>query len=741
MKAMPIIFCMIFLLVITSAFAENISLISSSLLAMGNVHQFEAYGRYAILSSDYFDVAIVDLEDETEGYPISYYNRHAGTSIHPKIGRYEDYLYLKYTDMLQVLSLRDIKNPAKIAELGTPGGSTNMAIQGDRLYTYSSGGLLQSYSLANPANPTPLASLQLTPHQYARIFPADGFLLYCCGSIVHVIDTASMKVVSQISLNLSVIRAVGKQVFVAYGNTLRIFDLSDAANPILLSTTEMDTYQIYRFDIWQDTLWALCINDQAEYAEMGLISIDISSFAAPFVLDNELLPDMWIENYAYMLMSQGLMILQNGGILRWRQLSNAAFTELQVVTPLYSYSGLASSDQYLIGEGIETRLLTLDAEYYISEDSLLESSACYIDQKAIQDDYLIRAFTYDADGHYQPQMEIISLLTQRKLGSIQLPSHHEYGGMILDMQVQGSYVYICLGYGGLVCVDISNPAMPVQKFHITTGMNRISSVYVEAERLWLSWDYSYNGSYIEGYDISDVDHPEQLFSQYLGTYIYPKKLIKREDYLFMLNGAVVMSYHIEQDGVTHVNNTYCNSSDMNTMLPIGKGILVAGKMGMLIFSLQDLLQPKRVASYWFAPVQTSYPGENPYPWVDFAIRGRYIITANGRSVNVYDAIKAYVLCDDYPRVESGELMVFPNPTHRQINLFFKTKSADPIDLKVFNLRGQRVLSVAYPDIIEGKNCLQIDLKDKAGKLLPTGVYIIQLSAKGYKKTAKVLLRG
>ena len=105
------------------------------------------------------------------------------------------------------------------------------------------------------------------------------------------------------------------------------------------------------------------------------------------------------------------------------------------------------------------------------------------------------------------------------------------------------------------------------------------------------------------------------------------------------------------------------------------------------------------------------------------------ITALGSANFILSAGSA---ADDEIAAISSTLQVYPNPVYGQARILLTGKADQPIELKVFNLKGQLL------ETISGKAGTELtwDPKDKSGNRLATGIYLLtwdQGKSKGSKK--------
>ncbi|MFA6721379.1 MAG: CapA family protein, partial [Candidatus Cloacimonadaceae bacterium] len=85
------------------------------------------------------------------------------------------------------------------------------------------------------------------------------------------------------------------------------------------------------------------------------------------------------------------------------------------------------------------------------------------------------------------------------------------------------------------------------------------------------------------------------------------------------------------------------------------------------------------------------------------------------------------------------LNAFPNPFRERVNLAFELGDKGPASLAVYNLRGQKVQTLAAGDLPAGKHQLAWDGTDSHGRQAASGLYFIRLEQGGKSVTKKVAL--
>ncbi len=82
---------------------------------------------------------------------------------------------------------------------------------------------------------------------------------------------------------------------------------------------------------------------------------------------------------------------------------------------------------------------------------------------------------------------------------------------------------------------------------------------------------------------------------------------------------------------------------------------------------------------------------------------------------------------------------FPNPFNPETNItFFISKTAN-IQLEIFNIRGQKVMTLLDRDVEKGYHCITWDGKDMNGNNVSSGVYLYRLHSDSYTSSRKMIL--
>ena len=96
--------------------------------------------------------------------------------------------------------------------------------------------------------------------------------------------------------------------------------------------------------------------------------------------------------------------------------------------------------------------------------------------------------------------------------------------------------------------------------------------------------------------------------------------------------------------------------------------------------------------------------------------------------------------DDYLPVLATALNGnYPNPFNPETTISYSLKEAGRVKLEVYNIKGQLVRSLVDEVQATGHYKLVFNAKDDRGRSIASGVYMLKMSAPGYKKTTKMIL--
>jgi hypothetical protein len=97
--------------------------------------------------------------------------------------------------------------------------------------------------------------------------------------------------------------------------------------------------------------------------------------------------------------------------------------------------------------------------------------------------------------------------------------------------------------------------------------------------------------------------------------------------------------------------------------------------------------------------------------------------------------------EDYIVLPQAQLIGnYPNPFVGQTEIAFNLKSVQPVQIDVFNLKGQKVRTLVNGKMSAQLHNVTFDGKDDRGNLLPSGVYMYKMTAGSNVQSRKLVIR-
>ena len=109
-----------------------------------------------------------------------------------------------------------------------------------------------------------------------------------------------------------------------------------------------------------------------------------------------------------------------------------------------------------------------------------------------------------------------------------------------------------------------------------------------------------------------------------------------------------------------------------------------------------------------------------------------------RYLTLYNEQGLPVSVDDIQVPAVRQALLYPNPFTTSVTLRFEKHSDSPLQLKIYNLKGQLVYSSRYSSMPKGKREIVWPGRDEAGRNCAPGIYLIRVQDTGSSQTYKVL---
>ncbi|GAB1365317.1 hypothetical protein MASR1M36_01880 [Candidatus Cloacimonadaceae bacterium] len=746
------------LLILLPLKAENISLISESLLGLGAATAFCDYGDYGLFVGGNHHLAIIDF-NEPSGMPIAKYDIPNNYDKSYEVLCYGNHAYLFVDESIFILSLQDILKPRLVKEIDLNSRRRACLIQDNVLYIATFSGSLTSYSLNNPEYLLNLDTLTIPEMDYESMFAGDGFIA-CQGDSLYILDTSNpsdLRFASSIAYSDSYPDCQNSQAatmgqYLVYNslNELKVFSLSDPYAPIQISSSILPCDDlIYKTHIHDNVLWSLYLDGSWEANQIGIMSIDLNNPSSPAVSNKQQLMENWDQyNCSKLLRASDnrlayfypYYLLQG---IKTAVLSGDSFEVSEVQIRYASIGKIVANDDWIVGLNPVINILEFDNDNKLHTVRQIKPESYYCDALQIKDNLLFYAYSHlyneNAYDSYDPTLDIYDLQSGSKLSSFPLPAVQggEFPTEPYQVEIYNSYVLLCNGMGGLVCLDISDPANPQQVYWLWEPFNGVISVAVRGADLWLGVYVNMFGGYLSCYDISDFNNPVHDYDVNLGD-TFPAKMLITGDYLYLKSSSVLKCYHLGSEGIAEQSDFYLWGTDMEYMLPFWKGLLFGGDRRMQVISLQDPLNPLRVGYQELEMVIPDNPDDpNYYPNASFTVQGSKILVGNGHYVQCFDASLAAVMCDAELDLETTAMQIFPNPSRETAYIGFNSAEYGEAKLELYNLRGQKLISHCLSSVKQGFNLQNLALVDDKGRRLGAGIYMLKVITPGRTQVAKL----
>jgi hypothetical protein len=725
-KIVPVLFCIIFFfLSAVDLAATGIDLVAKSLPGLGLVDEFAMCGEYAVFVTNYKTLNTIKLDDDAPP-------RLAGTVEIPaddeelqSLRIYQDYAYLFYYHRYAVVSLYNPENPEFLRWVDFPEGwHAGEALQNGILYISSATDILayiRSYSLDQPTQPVLLDSLAVGSLYPDEMVCGDGWLAFCKNMpwSVDISDPADMRdngaLPEQIFWMAPTMAAEGDLLVTASDYYLQVYDMSQ--EPVLLSSVQIMAQGVISPGyIAHGRFWCQVF---ISGSEIRFVAFDLSNPSQPTqCYTSEPLADGNGMKY-----SEDVMVARLDS-------EEYSFAKLQDNTdpyfsssfPIFSIGYVSAQGSVLAGFTPYGTLCLLDPQADGSVQIDREQPDVDGNNLVIQGGYIYD--TVRSETGWWLCLEVRQAHNGELLSSVEL----ENAGFVYQILPAGNLVYVCCEDDGWYIIDVSNPLHPLTVYHHPQGGD-FQCATVEGGRLW-----NCSNGMLYCYNVSSPSNPVLQYEAILffgeNSIFRPNELFKRGDYLYALTSSYIYCIKLDENGPTSVSR-YDPRYTCASMLWFGDGLLVGSSRWISLLSLQDPQRPQEVAWYSLDP-DAEYPAGGC-----FAAQDERVYVGTGMELLTLDGSRALELLQ-HPE-QAPQISVYPNPATRNVQIGYDLPTASSVLLEIFNLRGQKVSSRIYNGSNSGYHLTEAELTDANGNELQAGIYLIRISADGYKKCGKVMI--
>ncbi|MCK9334124.1 MAG: T9SS type A sorting domain-containing protein, partial [Candidatus Cloacimonetes bacterium] len=737
--------------------SEHINLVSKSLPELGIPEDFCKYGDYGLFVGGSHHLAIVDF-DEPSGMPIAVLEIPGINDQSSQVLCYGNYAYLYLYKSIYVISLQDIRHPIVVNVLDLGANHRGGLIRDDILYIATSLGFLSSYKLSDPELPISMDSIGISNFARGYMVAGDGFIV-CQGDSLLIVDTSDPYDLrpcialaysdSSQEYQDSRIAAMGQYLICNSLNELRVYSLANPDAPILISSTILDCADlIYRTHIHDNVLWSLYRDPPIDSDEIGLMAIDLSNPNSPVTSLKHSMKTDWEHPSLFMRASGDRMVFIHSEYspesLRTAVLSGSSYT---LSDYNFQYDGIwniVANDTWIAGFNSVFNVLDYRSDSSLYPTKSIEPVSLVGNLLQLKDKMLLDAYSFvyndETYGAYAPALNIYDLQTGNKLSSFPLPVDQSGNFFTnpLSIEIYNNHALLSNHLGGLVCLDISDPANPSQLYWLMDPFHAVYQSAVRGNELWLATYVNMAGGYLRCYDISEFASPILKYQINLGD-VSPDQMLIMGDYLYVKLHTYLRCYRLGADSILAQNDYFLAGIDLKYMLPLGKGILLGGDERMIVLSLRNPLHPEQTGSQRLEWYQSH--GYNPYYYLQtqYAVNKHNVLVADGTSLKCFDASLAAAMCEADLDFETQALQVFPNPGRGEVSIGYQAASTGSASVEIYNLRGQKMKSTRINSTMEGLNIHQLVLTDDDGRKLAAGIYILKVRAGAIKQTSKLVV--
>ena len=639
-----------------------------------------------------------------------------------------DYCYI--TDRgagLSIIDVSDITAPVEVGRLVLDLNLSQLEIQGDLAYItgweYGASGETAFY-IVNISNPQ--APYLINEYDYGSYFVLSGnsIFMHDDGSILvwdvsdpeNIVEVDTLVLTSENDVDF---KANGNYLFTTHSSSMEIFDISDIFN---ISQVCDSTFSFF-FDkspaLINDYLLASVgypiYPDSTNYITY---SFDVSIPSQPVVIDS-------IQNFLYGGDAVGDTIyngVESWGIGKMSVINGF----LDYINGFLYYGGtlhqIIKNDNYCYlnysGKGIRTVNVADPFNPYEACYTEFEYNEYVLDMEyyngyiyTINDNGTL--FIVDATDPASPEY-----VTRLNLGLFQ-----EY-----TLNFANGYGFV--GYNpGLAVFDFSDPENPVQIGDYTAS-NPVLSVFIEG-------NYAFIGIYLRGIQIVDISDPAN--PAFVGEWPCVSSffdMTKYDNYLYVDKGD---NSSVTILDVSDPSNPFW--FDYFYLLGYKSGLKVIDDHLFIHNSIQETNQWIRgflkiySLEYPLNPQQVGFYELNNTGYY-YSVSDDYIYVTDKYYFHILDESAALPVENEYSNIKCSDFRLespFPNPFNSTVRLSYAVPVAGQVELTLYDITGSTVATVFAGWKAPGSYDISYNPQS-----LASGIYFLQMSAKNFTKSQKVV---
>ena len=310
--------------------------------------------------------------------------------------------------------------------------------------------------------------------------------------------------------------------------------------------------------------------------------------------------------------------------------------------------------------------------------------------------------------------------------------HFEYPSTIIGLTYDGEYIWMSdITADSLIAIDIiTGEKVYVFPFPLDPD---IYGLTFDGENFWASASrfYLYKISHEDGSIITSFQIPYPMASNARIT-----ELTWHNDILYCMNtsgySSVIVGVDVET--ITCVDTIGTAMCSTPTGLTFMNGYFWLNDYGE--FKIRKVNPDTWQYEGWFPHYNLCYGN------VGITNDGEYMYCSdNFRNVYKYEIIENSAI--DENNIDTLEypiqIRTYPNPFNPTTTISFSIQEGSKIDLSVYNIKGQKIKTLANNEFIKGSHSIVWNGVDEFGKNVSSGVYLYKLNVNGKNEAMKKCL--
>lgn len=717
---------------INCVYAQGVNIQEERVLmtAFGNVRAISSSGHYSYVIShdtqgrDFINVYFVDY---LTIWPIS-------TTQLPVIDYSDHYRAIKVSgDLLCVfadnrasvfeLTLTEPVTPVWRSDITMDGYFRNAEFDGNHLLTLY-GDQLISWDLTDPALPVVADNMTIP----------NASSLFCCGTLAYLgLSTGEYQIVdfadpanlqdtgtNQAPIDGSLAGVMDHTLIVGSLWSVKFFDATDPINPVNIGhVDEQGVFDVGEIFLLGDKL-VIRWNMELYHDISSHYSIyDISHPKFPQYLGGEII------NSNYLLYSDGRsrLILDKWQSFAFIDLNQEPNTIAEI--GLSSFADIKASGNHafiyqqhyaLSSHYLDEEMLEPDAEIRITDLQAMD----------ICGDLLVTSQSHGVgDDGYQYSPNVISLYSIMNPCRFTLISSFTCSGGAWpteEIRIAGDKLVLSNGYAGVAIYEFSDFQTPVLWWSLFDSRTHVSNIW--------DGDYLYSGGIVDNsssrIDIFGYSGPSTatvISSIPLDNLIIRMEKVGNLLYIIFQNRTLQI-WDVTDPAIPVEYGALTLPETPIDFLIHTNAMVVLFEHSFAIYKLSELLEGDPVGT---CPLQGV--------GLSLALRGNDVIIGTDIQAILYECHDAFTICNapgedpnGIPQIHNIE--VYPNPSPDITKIGYDLREPGEATVEIFNLRGQRLITMQYGPQESGPQLVHWDGKNNKGENCGDGVYLYRIMSNG-----------